>query len=393
MVNGFLGQDFLGPQPNFLAPGNFQPQQIIPQQQAAPQTFLGTLGQALRGENQLFNTGLGIATATGGFGEAIQSGIMGAANLRRQQEQDILNRREQEARIAELGRVSPQETFTPVLGPGGQVVGQRSSLSGRVVTDPRAPRQPGIQIFTEDVAGGDPGRAAAAKGAGETFGRAEGTRLQGIIAGGTEAKNQNIRLRRQRQLLQDVSIQGPGAESVTTLKAFIKGFLKIDPASIGLTDDVGSAEAVRAISNEFALRLRNPESGLGLTGNTSDRDLTFLRSIPPGLGKTKDGNRIIIDFLMKVNDRKIEESGMVSEFRRKFGTLGVDEQGRSIDEVLADFNDANPIFSDDDVASVQAAPPTTDDGTPIVSTQEQFNNLAPGTRYIDADSGQFAVKR
>ena len=147
MVNGFLGQDFLGPQPNFLAPGDFAPQ-VIPQQVAPQQNlgFLGTLGQAFRGENQLFNTGLGIATAEGGFGTAIQQGIMGAANLRRQQEQDVLNRQEQEARIAELGRVDPIERFTPVLGPGGQVFGQRSSTTGRVVSSPLAGREGFIQF-------------------------------------------------------------------------------------------------------------------------------------------------------------------------------------------------------------------------------------------------------
>ena len=40
----------------------------------------------------------------------------------------------------------PQETFTPVFGSGGEVVGQRSSTSGRVVADPRTPKGADVSL-------------------------------------------------------------------------------------------------------------------------------------------------------------------------------------------------------------------------------------------------------
>jgi len=54
------------------------------------------------------------------------------------------------------------------------------------------------------------------------------------------------------------------------------------------------AEAFRAMSNVAALRLRNPASGLGLTGNTSDRDVRFLKEATAGLGNTREANYIIL---------------------------------------------------------------------------------------------------
>ena len=56
----------------------------------------------------------------------------------------------------------------------------------------------------------------------------------------------------------------------------------------------GYGEVFNAMSSIAALRLRNPESGLGLTGNTSDRDLSFLQSAVFGLKQTEEANIILL---------------------------------------------------------------------------------------------------
>ena len=65
-------------------------------------------------------------------------------------------------------------------------------------------------------------------------------------------------------------------------------------------------ELIRTVSNEMALRLRNPESGLGLTGNTSNKDLDFLKASVVGLGRTEQGNFIIIDMMQRFNALRIK---------------------------------------------------------------------------------------
>ena len=77
---------------------------------------------------------------------------------------------------------------------------------------------------------------------------------------------------------------------------------------------LGAAQAFDALSSELALRLRNPDSGLGLTGNTSNRDLAFLRAAVMGLGKTKLANEILMNLSIAALDRQIEVAEATEEY-------------------------------------------------------------------------------
>ena len=80
-----------------------------------------------------------------------------------------------------------------------------------------------------------------------------------------------------------------------------KSFLQSIGFDVG---DLSEQEMLRELSNKMALMLRNPSSGLGLTGNTSERDLQFLKDSVPGLARTEGGNVAIIGMLKKVNGYK-----------------------------------------------------------------------------------------
>ena len=87
--------------------------------------------------------------------------------------------------------------------------------------------------------------------------------------------------------------------------AFAKFSLEAKKALSAVTgvdiESLDKAEAFTAITNQLALRIRNPDSGLGLTGNTSNADLQFLRESIPSLERTIGGNRLIIQIAMEQN--------------------------------------------------------------------------------------------
>ena len=75
-------------------------------------------------------------------------------------------------------------------------------------------------------------------------------------------------------------------------------------------------EVIRALGNQLALRMRNPSSGLGLTGSTSNKDLIFLKESVVNLQKTEEGNRALIDNQKRLNKMKrdvvVEQQRIIS---------------------------------------------------------------------------------
>ena len=135
------------------------------------------------------------------------------------------------------------------------------------------------------------------------------------------------------QLLDRPNIDtGKGAEARLELRKALK--------AIGIDlGDVGSAEALRAVSNQFALELRNPEGGAGMPGALSDSDRQFLTTMVPGLANTPEGNRQILDFAGRVARRNVEIERMRQNYVRQRGRI--DENFLA---TVTDFAAQNPLF-------------------------------------------------
>lgn len=154
-----------------------------------------------------------------------------------------------------------------------------------------------------------------------------------IATGALKARGEVATLNKLGTLLADPNIyQGKGGETILELTRLAKaaGF------DVG---DLGGAEAVRAIQNQFALELRNPSGGAGMPGAMSDRDREFLQSIPPGLEKTREGNLQIGEYRKKVAQRSIDVDRLRQQYVKKNGRL---DEG--FYQELAKFSDANPLF-------------------------------------------------
>jgi len=93
--------------------------------------------------------------------------------------------------------------------------------------------------------------------------------------------------------------------------------LELRKAAQALGFDVGDlsgSEAVRMISNQFALALRNPAGGEGMPGALSDRDLSFLVSSTPGLTNTQQGNALMVRVMIELERHKMKENAEIARY-------------------------------------------------------------------------------
>ena len=115
-------------------------------------------------------------------------------------------------------------------------------------------------------------------------------------------------------------------------------------------EEVADQELIQAIGNQAALRIRNPDSGLGLPGAASNRDVRFLQDSTVNLRQTPQGNLKLIDleektqaWRLKILDRAnqliAENNGVPpSDFRAN----------------LSRFAAETPIISDQDKQEIEA---------------------------------------
>ena len=142
---------------------------------------------------------------------------------------------------------------------------------------------------------------AGQKKATEKLAEGIGNRADQRLTQAFEGKRQNMQLDRVKLALSRGAGTGLGEETILDLRSLASTLIGA-PVSEKMTEQ----ELIRTVSNEMALRLRNPESGLGLTGNTSNKDLDFLKASVVGLGRTEQGNFIIIDMMQRFNALRIK---------------------------------------------------------------------------------------
>lgn len=142
---------------------------------------------------------------------------------------------------------------------------------------------------------------------------------------------------------------------------------------VDVGDDVGGQELILAMGNQMALMMRNPEGGFGLTGNTSNRDLQFLEASVPGLEKTVEGNRLVIDFMSRVAERDQEMARQAAKYVADNGQLDV-----GWDIQWDQYTEANPLFDDDDIAAVEEAAQQ-----PEVEAKPKVRRFNPETGKIE----------
>ena len=128
--------------------------------------------------------------------------------------------------------------------------------------------------------------------------------------------------------------QGALAENITGLKG-IAASLNIDIAG------KGSEDAIRSITNKFALELRNPSGGAGMPGAMSDSDRNFLASIPPSLSNTPTGRALISQGMRSINNRDKQIANMAQRYEEKNGRLD-----NGFVKEMREWSEKTPMFDE-----------------------------------------------
>lgn len=155
---------------------------------------------------------------------------------------------------------------------------------------------------------------------------------------------------------------------------------------IGDADTVADSELVQTIGNQLALQLRNPETGMGMPGAVSDRDLQFLRESVPGLANSVAGNRRLLDYTRRLNQRATQVEQLANDYAQRNGRLDTGFRAE-----LAQWAAANPLFPE---AQAAARPIPAAGGPAPQSTGPSASpaNLPEGT-VIRGPDGQRRIKQ
>ena len=135
---------------------------------------------------------------------------------------------------------------------------------------------------------------------------------QTIRQSAKEAQNMNNTYSQMEALLDEGIRTGSFAGAELESRKFLE--------ALGVpTKGLAEGQAFNALGNQLALRMRNPDSGFGLTGNTSDRDVKFLQSMIPNLKNTPEGNRVLIRLARDINNRKIQQMKIAEDYVASHG--------------------------------------------------------------------------
>lgn len=156
--------------------------------------------------------------------------------------------------------------------------------------------------------------------------------------------------------------------------------------SLGIINDpaLPAQQVFTALQNQQALRLRNPESGFGLTGNTSDRDISFLRGAVANLSNTPQANQAVLTILLAKQRRAAALAALRSDYIFENATLA------GFNEYRNQWIEENSIFTPEEQALLQglasgqpAAPPA--QGQPALPpglTQQEWDVMTPAERAL-----------
>lgn len=122
---------------------------------------------------------------------------------------------------------------------------------------------------------------------------------------------------------------------------------------IGDVDKLAGGELIRAVQNRMALAMRNPDSGMGMPGAVSDRDIKFLKDSQIGIDRSPEGNRRMLEAFRAMEQRKLDVARLANEYVQRNGRLDA-----GFSDVVRDFAEKNPMFGQERQPQQQTAQPT-----------------------------------
>lgn len=170
-------------------------------------------------------------------------------------------------------------------------------------------------------------------------GKAQAERLDKVVKGGVAARDELANLEAAQAAIDSYN-QGSwfGTGKLGEGEAALRGYARA--IGVGNAETLGAAELVRATQNKMALQMRNPDGGMGMPGALSDADREFLRASQPGLDKSPEGNRRMIEISRRMAQRKIEIASMAEKYAQKNRSM------TGFEDAVAEYYRDKPLFAD-----------------------------------------------
>lgn len=303
------------------------------------------------------------------------AGVPGAilAGTRAQELQQ--DRADEQARREALAQLNlpPQMQTLVDAGYGNQVVG--SLLAGPPEQSSRIrdlqflQRNRGLLSAYQDLFG--PASTNITVNAGEStpFGIGVEETIRNVWTNAYEGANQASNLMNQLDTLEALRPQ-----AITGAFAGTRTDLANIANSLGISvEGLEASQAMRAIVNQLALSIRDPEGAFGgMPGAVSDRDIRFLLAAVPNLTQTDEGFQLSLDFMRRMARRQQEMAALANQY--------LDENGRIDPSFMgaAARLQQQPLF--DEEARRQVEQLTGQTGAPAGTAA----NPAPGTGLLPA---------
>lgn len=108
---------------------------------------------------------------------------------------------------------------------------------------------------------------------------------------------------------------------------------------VGDADKLAGGELLAAVSNRMALMMRSPDSGMGMPGAVSDRDLSFLKEANIGLDRSPAGNEAMLGAFRKLEQRKLDIAELADQYVQANGRLDA-----GFNQEVRKYANENPMF-------------------------------------------------
>ena len=150
---------------------------------------------------------------------------------------------------------------------------------------------------------------------------------------------------------------------------------------IKLSPEAAQSEVISALGNQAAMTMRNPNSGKGLPGATSNKDLEFLRGATAGIWRSEEGMRLFVDYSKR--ESKFKRALSAEQYRIIAANInprtGEPEVPMNLNAQLADFHDNYQFYTDEEQAEIEA----------WMETAVDINAPPPGAIKTDLANGTY----
>lgn len=168
----------------------------------------------------------------------------------------------------------------------------------------------------------------------ETMGKTMADEYSAIQTAGRDSHTNIARLQRAKALVQRVNT-GAMKPTATAVKRVIKD-LGYDLEKLGFADDVGFAEALKAVSVDLTM-----DTVQKTKGAVSNKEMDLFAQVAPQLSTSPEGNLLIIEMATKMHQNAQQVARMSRQYYRE--NKGRYDEG--FYDVLDRYYTENPLFT------------------------------------------------